>query len=330
MKVFRVFAAALVCAVMLMTSSCIEYVSFDEIAGIAGETTAYQYVEGMNTTSSMLPEITTSIVVPELTTAMVITEPSTAFVQPQQTTSVAVEQVNTTNAPAVETTASVQTEATTAAPAADYSSYTKGQIIEVYSAALQKTRGYKGAVTVNHSESFTANIKEAHPGGALTELLASNIVKLVGSEGQQTLYFSNGYATNKDKETIPLLLPQRTAFSLPEQGVASAQIASSGGKTIVKIVLVPETVSMGQVPPYNASAIGYLDTSDMEFKIITISRVDISYPGSVIDAVINSDGFIESVTYTINMSTYAELSGMGISGYGTLEGAQTESWKLNW
>ena len=74
---------------------------------------------------------------------------------------------------------------------------------------------------------------------------------------------------------------------------------------------------------------GYV-IADMDFKIITISRVDITYPGSVIDAVIRADGYIESVTYTINMSTYAELSGMGISGYGTLEGAQTEQWNLIW
>ena len=65
-------------------------------------------------------------------------------------------------------------------------------------------------------------------------------------------------------------------------------------------------------------------------KIITISRVDITYSGSVIDAVISADGYVESVTYTINMSTYAELSGMGISGYGTLEGAQTEKWQLTY
>ena len=319
MKACRIILAVLICAVMLTVSSCVKYSSFDDIVTSSESTTAYQYIEGMTQT---LNEQTTSVVIPEITTSAII---------PETTTAVIVTEVNTTAAPVtVITTSAPKVESTTNAPAPDYASYTKGQIIDVYAAAIQKTRSYKGNVTVNHSESFTANIKEAYPGGALTELLASNIVKLVGSEGQQTLNFRNGYATNKDNETVPLLLPQRTAFSLPEQGVASAQISSSGGKTRVKIVLVPETVSMGQVPTYNASAIGYLDTSDMEFKIISISRVDISYPGSVIDAVINSEGFIESVTYTINMSTYAELSGMGITGHGTLEGAQTETWKVNW
>ncbi len=215
-------------------------------------------------------------------------------------------------------------------PKTDYSSYSKAQIISTYAAALEKTRAFTGNLTVDHTEAFTADIKEANPGGALTELLASNIVKLVGSEGQQTLNYSGGNATNADGETVPILLPQRTSFSLPEEGVKSAAISEENGMVHITITLIPETVSMGQVPKYNSTTIGYLDTSDMDFKIITISRVDIGYTGSVIDAYIRPDGYISSVNYTINMSTYAELSGMGITGYGVLEGAQTEKWKLNW
>lgn len=320
MKIYKAAViAALMCAV-LVTSSCFSYKSFDELTtGNPAETTEYHYVPQAENTTTVIVENTTAEVI---TTLPVIV--------PESTTAPTVQTENTT-APYVEiTTAPVQESTTAAAPAPDYSAYTKAQIIETYAAALDKTRSYGGAITVNHSESFTADIKEAHPGGALTELLASNIVKLVGSEGQQTLNFNGGYAVNADGETVPVLLPQRAAFSLPEQGVASAQINGADGKTYIRIVLVPETVSMGQVPQYNSTAIGYLDTSGMDFKIITISRVDITYPGSVIDAVIGSDGYIESVTYTINMSTYAELSGMGISGYGTLEGAQTEKWQLSY
>ncbi|MBQ3537655.1 MAG: hypothetical protein IJA39_03660 [Clostridia bacterium] len=215
-------------------------------------------------------------------------------------------------------------------PKTDYSAYSKAQIISTYAEALQKTRAFTGNLTVDHTEAFTADIKEANPGGALTELLASNIVKLVGSEGQQTLSYSGGKATNADGESVPILLPQRTSFSLPEEGVKSATISEENGMVHITLTLIPETVSMGQVPKYNSTSIGYLDTSDMDFKIITISRVDIGYTGSVIDAYIRPDGYISSVNYTINMSTYAELSGMGITGYGVLEGAQTEKWKLNW
>ena len=311
LKNIKSVLAAMLIFTMLILSSCVSYTSFDELVSKPGEgTTAYEY----KTTSYY--ENTTSVVIQENTTAAQVipqvTQPQMPY--PQET----------------QPQVTYPQEEVTTAPVQEEINYTKSEIIGVYSEALKKTRGYTGALTVNHSESFTADIKDAHPGGALTELLASNIVKLVGSEGQQTLSYNGGFAVNKDGETVPVLLPQRTAFSLPEAGVASAEISKEGDKTRVRLVLVPETVSMGQVPAYNAGAIGYLDTSGMDFKIITISRVDITYPGSVIDAVIRSDGYIESVTYTINMSTYAELSGMGVSGYGTLEGAQTESWKLVW
>ena len=298
---------------MLILSSCFSYMNFDELVTKAEESTAYEYKTTSyyeNTTSVVLQENTTAVqVIPQVTLPQVTQPQETQTTYPQVT--------------------QPQEEATTAPVQAD-KNYTKSELMDIYAEALNKTRSYTGALTVNHSESFTADIKEAYPGGALTELLASNIVKLVGSEGQQTLSYNGGYAVNKDGETVPVLLPQRSAYNLPEAGVASAEISAEGDKTRVRLVLVPETVSMGQVPTYNAGAIGYLDTSGMDFKIITISRVDITYPGSVIDAVIRSDGYLESVTYTINMSTYAELSGMGITGYGTLEGAQTEKWQLVW
>lgn len=299
--------------------------TFDELTTVLNiPTTEYQYQE--QTTAYNTSELTTSVqvVIPEQTTAI--------YIQPETTAP-----LPSYPSPDEQTTAAYITEESTdsneAVPSPvipDYSSFTKGDILAVYKDAIEKTRGFEGNVNVNHTESFTADIKDAHPGGALTELLASNIVKLVGSEGQQTLSFTNKKAVNKDNEEIPLLLPQRTEFSLTEDGIKSAGISEKNGKLYVKIVLVPETVSMGEIPPHNASAIGYLDTSGMDFKVITISRVDITYPGSVIEAEILENGYIGKVTYTINMSTYAELSGMGISGYGTLEGAQTEKWEILW
>lgn len=311
---------------MLFLCSCMSYTSFDDLIGSDSVSTTYNYTPDVNV------ENTTAVIV-ENSTAVEVTYPqseattnSPAVTPPEQVTLPSV-----TNAPE-NTTAPLISESTTVSSSVvpDYSSFTKAQIVDTYKEYLNKTRAYTGNLTVEQTESFNAEIKEAHPGGALTELLASNIVKLVGSEGQQTLNFSGGRATNKDGENVPILLPQRAEFSLSPDGVAEASIKSEGDKIHIRIVLVPETVAMGEIPTHNASAIGYLDTSNMDFKIITISRVDITYPGSVIDAVIGSNGYIESVTYTINMSTYAELSGMGISGYGTLEGAQTEKHVLKW
>ncbi len=323
MKTVKIATVWMLCGMLLFLSSCFSYTSFDELMSQNGEgTTAYEYktTSGEQTTAVVSPENTTSgSIIPETTAVQILI--------PENTTAAPV-----TQAPEVQTTLPQTTapqETTTAVQSEeDFSAYSKKQIIDTYADALNKTRGYQGAITATKTESFDAKIKDAHPGGALTELLASNIVKLVGSEGQQTINFSGGYGVDNEGITVPVLLPQNSAFSLPEEGVASAEIMKSGDKTKIRIVLIPETVNMGQVPPYNANSVGYLDTSKLDFKIVTISRVDITYTGSVIDAVIGSNGYVESVTYTVGMSTYAELSGMGISGYGTLEGTQIEQWQL--
>lgn len=321
----KAILAVVLAVSLLLLSSCMSYTNFDDLVNVTNQSTTYEYKHTVNSENTTENKVTSPQ--EEHTTQEISTN------APEQTTQKPVVPENTTAAQSAEsTTLPLAPETTTSGTVItpDYSSYSKAQIIDAYKGYLNKTRAFTGNLTVQHTESFNADIKDAHPGGALTELLASNIVKLVGSEGQQTLNFSGGKATNKDGESIPILLPQRTEFSLSPAGVADASIKAVGDKISIRIVLVPETVSMGQVPTHNASAIGYLDTSNMDFKIITISRVDITYPGSVIDAVIGKDGYIESVTYTINMSTYAELSGMGISGYGTLEGAQTEKWELMW
>lgn len=240
--------------------------------------------------------------------------------------------------PKVETTASPvsvpQVESTTVRQKTnaetDYSSYTKKQIIDIYAKALNKTRSYKGNLSVQHNEVINTKVIDAHPGGALAARFINYVLGLIGRGGEETLNFSGGKAVNKDKETIPLLLPQRTSFKLPESGVASASIEKSGDMLHIVLTLAAEKVSMGKAPEYNSGAIGYLDTAAMDFKLVKLNRVDINYPGSVIDAYIRSDDYISVVNYTIKMKTYAEVSGMGISGSGTLEGSQSEKWSLNW
>lgn len=219
---------------------------------------------------------------------------------------------------------------------ADYSSYTKRQIIDTYATALAKTRGYMGDLTVHHTETLNSDFKNVHsePGGERVEKLVAKfgnyILNFLGEGDEQDLHFRNGKATNKDKEVVPILLPQRTSFSLPESGVKSAYIEKKGDNVHIVITLVPEKVSMGGVPKYNAGAIGYLDTSELDFKLAKIERVDINYLGSVIDATIRPDGYISYVKYTINMFTDADISGLGISGGGSIDGNQTEEWQLMW
>ena len=247
------------------------------------------------------------------------TEPVATTVPPvtDQTTIPA----ETTTVPPVSTTA----EPTTAAPQLSVQ-----EVIDLYANALNQTRAYQGTVNVHHTETFSGNVVDAQPLGALATRLANRIVDMVSDPHDSTLTFTGGVGTNEDGETVPILLPKKGAFSLSAAGVRNAYMDTANGMRHVVINLLPESVGLNEVPYYNSGAIGYLDTSSLDLSIIKINSCTITYTGSVIDAYIRDDGYIDNVNYTINMGVEASVTGLGITGGGTMEGVEYETWDLLW
>lgn len=322
----KITSAALLLALLCFTlSGCFSFLSDSKSPTEAAQPTTFDVFDTLPAT---LPAETTTFAMPETVTDIPTTEvPTTA--EPI-TIIIPVTTEPPTQPP---TTAAPETEVpTTEAPptAPDYSSYSKSDVIKLYADALAKTRSCTDSITVHHKESFTGDVVQATPGGELTKQLANYIVGAIAKPTETDYSFSGGTATNEDGETIPLLLPQRTSFSLPEEGVQSATVTDSNGTLNVHIALVSEAVGFGEIPQYNSSAIGYLDTSKFSFKVITVNSCTITYTGSTIDAVIRPDGYISECTYSINLSTTGSVTGLGITGGGTIAGAQTEVWKINW
>lgn len=235
-----------------------------------------------------------------------------------------------TQPPVVITTVPPEQQSEVPQQGTDYSSYSTQQILDTYSKALNLTRSYMGTITVHHKEDLVADAKDVSPGGALTTQLVNTLISRLGQPSELDYKFSGGKALNEDGETIPLLLPQKNNFSLTADGVQRAAIEQVGDQTHVVIRIVPETVGFSDVPRYNSAGIGYLDTASLDLKIVKINSCDITYTGSVIDAYIRSDGYISKVTYTIGLSVKGSVSGLGVTGNGTIEGAQTEVWTLGW
>ena len=291
-KTFRRLVAALLPAMLLMGSACNLVKVFDlEGAGSVVTTAPFYTYTPATEPTTYLPVTETVTAIPE--------QPETAPTVP-----------DTTALPAE--TLSVQ------------------EVIDLYANAVNLTRGYQGTLSVHHSETFSGNVVEAEPLGALTTTLANTLVSMSGKPTDSTLRFTAGVGVNEDGETVPVLLPKRGVFSLPAAGVRNAFMDTANGMRHIVIQLVSETVDFGEIPPYNAGAIGYLDTAEMDFKVIKINSCSITYTGSVIDAYLRDDGYISSVYYTINLSVTGSVTGLGITGSGTMEGVENESWEIQW
>lgn len=276
--------------------------------------------------------------IPSEATETTMTEPVVTELPTAETTAPAVSEAvseTTTAAPVTEaaTTAAPTTEApVTEAPQADTS---KEGILKTLSDAVNKTKAYTDNITVSHTESFNivepvVKLDSAEMLGTLATRAVNFVKDLVLKPSSETYSFSGGKATTSEGETTQLLLPKDKAFSLSPDAVANAELTEENGMKHVKLTLTPEeTHSLAEVPVNHANSIGYLDL-DGTFKIIQIDEINIKYPGSVIDAVIRADGYVDSVTYTINLEAFSKAHGMGISGSATFSGSQSEVWKINW
>lgn len=316
-------AVSLILAVItvLSFSGCLRYTSNilevttrpnqGNIVNPGAENTTTIYITENTTAQTIIPQ-------PENTTAQnIVPQPENTTAQPDNQTEI------TTAAPQ-------QTENTTAAPAEkDPSSWTTAEILKFTTDAVTKTKAYTNKITVDHEEAFDVKVTKA-PGGSLVMNTADSIIASVAKPSQEVLTFTNGRTVNAEGEDVPLLLPKRGAFTLTSDGIAKATASKSGNDTIVHIQLIKEVGTLTDHPKHHAASVGYLDASDVDLGTITLNYLDITYTGTTMDFVINSDGYVASVKYKIpiHIAVEAKLFGMTVSG--ECEGSQSEDWKINW
>ena len=220
-------------------------------------------------------------------------------------------------------------------PEGDPSYWTKAEVVACFSLAMYATRFFAGNVTAEHTKEYSSFNVTKCPGGDIGRSLANEVVSGLLQPQTETLIYSGGYAKNSDGASVPLLLPETGNFTLPVEGVAAASAAEVGGKLKVRMTLVPESVSGAQVPPYNAGAVWYLNAGNLDTSIVRLDFSVIRYTGSVIEAVIDRNGRIESIVYTIPIEIEAAGSAyvgssVFLSGEIACNGIKTDSWTINW
>lgn len=211
----------------------------------------------------------------------------------------------------------------------DPSGWSRAEILAKAKAAVNKTKAYTGNLTVNHTESFTADVKEC-TGGDIVKGIANLMIGWVVKPVEETLSYQNGKAVNSEGETVPIILPKRGNFTLTEDGISTASVQRSGNEYVIKLKLVEESVGMYDVPKHNAASVGYLDVANFDISFMEVDSADIVYMGSGIELRINADGYVTKANYTIPLRIDGSAHRGSISGSATFEGVQTEEWRLNW
>lgn len=220
--------------------------------------------------------------------------------------------------------------ATTAAAEKDPSQWSKTEVVQFLSKAVNDAKDYTGALTAEHTEEFSSLDITKCPGGQPGIKLANRIASGVIKPTTETLEFSNGTAQNSEKQTVPVLLPKRQRFTLTADGVQSARAMKNGALTVVELTLVSESSTLDQPPKHNSAGIGYLDPGEVDLSLVKIEVFNVIYTGSTIVATIDAQGRLVSASYTIPVNIEVRGSAFGISGEFACNGTEKETWKLNW
>ena len=260
--------------------------------------------------------------IPAFTTALTPAETTLPYVDPA-TTVPGVDPAATTNpAEPVATTAAAPT-------GADPSTWSVQQIADYVNSSVNQTRAYTGNLNVHHKETIEAVLTKA-PGGSLVQSIANPIIANATKPTDETLTFSNGQAVDSEGDTVPILLPKKSSFSLNANGIATATARAEGTDTVIDITLVKEVGTLDTAPQYNAGAIGYLNAGMVDLSAVTVTACDITYPGSTMKLRINQSGYVVTADYYVPFVVEAAGKAMFISAEVTCEGSDSESWVLNW
>lgn len=165
--------------------------------------------------------------------------------------------------------------------------------------------------------------------------VANGIISLFIKEETYDYDFTNGVSadpenggTIKANSSFP---PGDLPFTLQKDGVASAKKTFDGLNTVYTVTIVHESSTLENPrPPHHNSGADTLDLSSVEIPMVTINRVDFDYPGAQISVTISPDGKIVGYHEHLEMSGTGEVSGFGMTGFGTIKGYIDEKWDIQW
>lgn len=240
------------------------------------------------------------------------------------TTTVPVTEEITTSAPVQVTEAA----STTAPVAVDETE----EILKVVYDSINKLKSSESSYTGHKVQNINMSLVDSSV-PAVNNII-NGVLKAFIKEEILDYDFTNGVSPDPESDgtvtangTFP---PGDLPFSLTREGVASAKKTADGANTIYTVVIVAETSTLENPrPPHHNSGADTLDLSTVEIPIITLTRVDFEYPGAEISVTLDADGNIIGYHEHLEIKGTGEGYGLGITGYGTIEGYIDEKWDIN-
>lgn len=165
--------------------------------------------------------------------------------------------------------------------------------------------------------------------------VVNGIISLFANEEAFDYDFTDGVSVDPENggnvSSYSVFPPGDKPFSLQREGVARAVKTADGVNTVYTVVIVPEKSTLENPrPPHHNAGADTLDLSEVEIPIVTMNRVDFDYPGAEISVTISPEGKIVGYREHLRINGTGEVSGLGMTGYGTLEGYMEEKWDIQW
>lgn len=253
--------------------------------------------------------------------------------------------VITTTAPSATASATTQTPVSTTAPeepsteapstttTAPVAVDEAAEILKVVSDSVNLLKSDKANFTGHKEQSI--NLELVDSSVPYVNDIINGVIKAFVKTEKLDYDFTNGISPDPEGDgtvdgynTFP---PGDKPFELTKEGVAKATKTADGENTVYTVVIVHETSTLENPrPPHHNAGADTLDLSSVEIPIITLTRVDFDYPGATVSVTLNPQGEIVGYYERLEISGTGEGYGLGITGYGTIEGYMEEKWDIKW
>lgn len=250
---------------------------------------------------------------------------------PVQSTTVQNVPQNTTAQPVADTTTAVPTETTASAETTVPVDET-AEILKVVSDSVNKLKSSESSFTGHKVQNINMNLVDSSV-PAVNNII-NGVLKAFIKEEILDYDFTNGVSPDPESDgtvnTNGTFPPGDKPFELTREGVASATKTADGTNTIYTVVIVAESSTLENPrPPHHNSGADTLDLSTVEIPIITLTKVDFDYPGAEISVTLDADGNIVGYHEHLEIRGTGEGYGLGITGFGTVEGYIDEKWDIS-